>query len=102
MSAFWKKAHTWFTTPHEGLKMSSAKFGTPRIEQGQIVERSYGWCDGAYYMRVHDRSDGTTKWYRADEGSAAALAVTSYDAGGANLPPRIDEWIPCDQPIEDE
>ena len=76
---------------------------TPRSEQGQIVERSYGWSDsgdGAYYMRVHDRSDRSTAWYRADMESSAALAETSYDAGGDDSAPEIAEWIPCSEPRE--
>lgn len=76
--------------------------GTPRSEQGQMVERSYGWLGGYYYMRVHDRSDMSTQWYIADEDEAADLAETSYDAGGASYPPPIGEWTACDEPHEDD
>jgi hypothetical protein len=77
------------------------RMGTPRIEQGQIVEYSYGWHDGEYYMRVYDRSDRTTQWYRADARSTRRLASTSYDAGGADYPPRVSEWSPVPDPVEE-
>ncbi len=72
--------------------------GTPRSEQGQIVEPSYGWLDGNYYQCVYDQSDRTVRWYIADDESTAVLAGTSYDAGGENHPPRIAVWTRCDDP----
>lgn len=73
------------------------RMGTPGVEQGQMVERSYGWRDGALYMRVHDRSDRSTQWYVADEDSANALPE-GYDAGGESHPPEVAEWTPCSEP----
>ncbi len=73
------------------------KLGTPRSEQGQMVERSYGWHEGALYMRVHDRSDGEVAWYVADEESAADLPE-GYDPGGENEPPSVETWTPCREP----
>ena len=74
--------------------------GTPRREQGQAVERSYGWVDGALYRRTLDRSDGTEMWARADEESADALPE-GYSPGGEDEPPAVSEWIACARPEED-
>jgi hypothetical protein len=80
-----------------------AGFQTPRSAAGQIVEESYGWIDGELYCRVEDRSDQTVKYYRADKRSRDRLAGSSYDAGGANYPPRVRTWTPCADPtIDDE
>jgi len=76
------------------------KMGTPQSDQGQMVEHSYGWHEGRYYMRVFDQSDRTTQWYRADARSTRRLAESSYDAGGATYPPRIKKWSPCAGPNE--
>lgn len=38
---------------------------TAPCNQGQIVTYSFGWDDGAVYMRVHDASEGTLTIYRA-------------------------------------
>lgn len=77
--------------------------GTPRMEQGQGVERSYGWVgeggDCHYYRRVRE-ADGSVRWYRADAASERALP-DDYDAGGALYPPRVTEWIPCAEPVEE-
>ena len=78
------------------------KLGTPQQDRGQIVERSYGWCDGEYYMRVFDRSDRTTAWFIADAESRDYLIDSSYDAGGALEPPTFVSWTPCEAPQESE
>jgi hypothetical protein len=72
--------------------------GTPRSEQGQIVENAYGWHDGEYYLRAFDRSDRSTTWYVADKDSRDALIESSYDAGGDNHTPRVKTWTPCEDP----
>jgi len=74
------------------------RMGTPRSEHGQIVTGSYGWIGGEYYQRRHDASDGETLWFRADVASRDRLANTSYEAGGADHAPEVDEWIPCAEP----
>ena len=71
---------------------------TPRSEQGQTVEYSYGWHEGTYYMRAKDHGDGTVKWWYADDESADALADASYDAGGADDTPSVATWTECDDP----
>lgn len=75
--------------------------GTPQSEQGQIVEYSYGWCDGVFYRRSLDRSDRSERWWRADSASADALMESEYDAGGATHPPDVAAWTPCPEPSED-
>lgn len=73
--------------------------GTPRSEQGQMVECSYGWHDGDYYRRCYDRSVRSESWARAaDEDEVAALAASCYDAGGADYPPAITQWVSCAAP----
>lgn len=73
---------------------------TPRSMQGQMVDVSYGWAGGCYYRRSLDRATRTVAWHVADDESTAALAETSYDAGGAIDPPTIDEWTPCAEPVD--
>jgi len=74
------------------------KLGTPRSEQGQIVEYGYGWHEGNYYMRVFDRSDRSQMWYRASARDRDSLLKREYDAGGANFPPPVKYWMPCRPP----
>jgi len=76
------------------------KLATPRADQGQIVEVSYGWHDGSYFRKTYDRSDRTITWDVADEDSSDRLAMTGYDAGGADYAPTIDGWTPCEEPKE--
>lgn len=78
------------------------RMGTPRSEQGQTVEYSYGWSGGVYYRRRVDLSDRSVSWERADQRSADRIASSSYDAGGAPRPPVVARWISCAEPREDE
>ena len=73
------------------------RLNTPRAEQGQTVERSYGWCDGEYYRRTYDRSDRSTVWHRATDSEEIP---ETYDAGGADYAPPVSEWIECSEPEE--
>lgn len=41
------------------------KFHVAPADQGQAVEVAYGSWDGICYKRVHDRCDGTTKYYQS-------------------------------------
>lgn len=70
------------------------RMSTPRAEQGQTVERSYGWIDGDLYRRTFDHSQPSrpATWAKADAASADKAAASSYDAGGADKPPRVEEW----------
>lgn len=72
--------------------------GTPRVNQGQTVEMSYGWHDGCYYRCTLDRSDGSQTWHIADDESAELLAEIGYDAGGDCEEPTIAEWAACKEP----
>jgi hypothetical protein len=75
------------------------KMGTPRSEQGQTVERSYGWGgDGRYYMRRHNRGLGQTRWYVAERTSEIP---ESYDAATAEQPPLVRDWRPCSEPSDE-
>lgn len=71
--------------------IANLRFLTPPQDQGQIVEVSYaGDYEGGVIMRVHDRSDQTTKYYRAD---LSADEIESPDPIGLNAEPDIDgEW----------
>lgn len=75
------------------------RLGTPRSEQGQMVERAYGWHEGSYYMRVRVAGSDATMWYRATKRSADRLAETDYNAGGEIDPPPV-RWCvrPCAAP----
>lgn len=80
--------------------------GTPRIDQGQMLVRSYGWHDGSYYMRIVDKTadrrhsfGSDTEWFVADAASTTQLAETSYDAAGATYRPAVMEWVPCKDPL---
>jgi len=77
------------------------RLATPRVDQGQTVERSYGWCNGEFYMRRHDRADGEVTWYIADEASRDRLIETSYEAGGSVEAPEVKIWTECEEPDED-
>jgi hypothetical protein len=72
--------------------------GTPMCYQGQIVEVSYGWCDGVYYRRTYDRSDRTESWDYAEDPNEIP---DDYDAGGASYPPNVSKWIDCGEPEEE-
>lgn len=74
------------------------RMGTPRSEQGQTVECSYGWSGGELYRRIYDRSDRSESWSRADAESRDRLADSSYDAGGEDHGPRVGRWIACAAP----
>lgn len=68
------------------------KMYTPMENQGQIVEISYGWDDGIVYMRMHDLSNGITRWYRADPDWDRESAETIiYE----REPYIIGEWERC-------
>lgn len=63
-------------------------------DRGQIVETSYGWSDGVAYMRLYDRSDGTTQWYRGD----VDWDLEDEEGVDYDRPPYIiGDWILCDQ-----
>lgn len=72
----------------------ATRMSTPRAEQGQMVERSYGWIDGDLYRRTFDHSQPSrpATWDKADAASADKAAASNYDAGGADMPPRVEEW----------
>lgn len=72
---------------------------TPRSEQGQVIVPSYGWVSGQYYMRAHDRSDGTVEWFRAENRDEIP---DEYNAGGYDDPPPVSTWISCEKPADDE
>jgi hypothetical protein len=74
------------------------RLGTPRAEQGQTVEHSYGWEDGTLYRRTADGSDRTVAWHCADRTSAARLAEEDWDAGSAADAPAVVTWSTCDGP----
>ena len=69
---------------------------TPAANQGQMVEVSYGWCDGALYRRITDRSDRSVSWARADDDEAAVEAESSIGLWDAE--PSVTTWIACDEP----
>jgi hypothetical protein len=76
------------------------KLNTPRIEQGQIIIRSYGWLEGALYRRTEDQSEphGSPErvtWARAANTDAVP---EHYDAGCADYPPPVSSWVPCTEP----
>jgi len=75
---------------------------TPRSQQGQMVEYSYGWLAGEFYMREYDRTDRSISWYVADERSRDELSASDYDAGGSDYPPAVKKWTACPEPREDD
>ena len=78
------------------------KLGTPRANQGQIVEISFGWCDGRLYRHTFDQSDRTELWDVADKDESNEVPE-SYDPGGDDYgPPGVKTWMPCAAPVEDE
>lgn len=69
---------------------------TPPANQGQTVERSYGWYD-ALYMRVHDRADQTIRWYRAtDQAEVDAYADSGSEPWDEE--PSVATWTACAAP----
>jgi hypothetical protein len=77
------------------------RLGTPTVNQGQMIERSYGWSQGEFFMRVHDRSAREVTWFIADEVSRDKLIDSSYEAGGANEAPEVETWTACEEPEDD-
>ena len=70
---------------------------TPPENRGQIVDISYGWCDGNLYRRVRDRSDSSTQWYRATD----ETEINAYVESGSeswNEEPSVKAWTACDHP----
>lgn len=69
-------------------------FLTPPKNQGQTVEYSYaGLGDGRALMRVHDRSDRSTRYYVAD---LSDEEIDDPSPVGLNNEPGIDgDWVRC-------
>lgn len=73
--------------------------GTPRSEQGQMIERGYGWNGEDFYCRTIDQSSGETTWARA---KWPEEIPESYVASGADEAPPVSEWVPCNEPKEEK
>lgn len=69
----------------------------PPVNQGQIVEISYGWDeDGRLYRRTYDQSDCSESW-----DVARSTGHIPDDWHPVNEPPpRRTKWKPCPSPVE--
>ena len=68
-------------------------YQTPPGDQGQIVEVSY-LCAGPHQMlrRVHDRSDGTTRYYVAQLRRRDGDWYETYEAANGAPPIPASRW----------
>lgn len=67
------------------------KMYTRPVDQGQIVEVSYGYDESGYaYRRTHDRSDGSIAWERGQIDWDREPEETSNDHV-----PCVVAWNPC-------
>lgn len=73
---------------------------TPRKNQGQIVDVSYGWHDGSLYRRTIDRSDKSMEWAVADDRSARKEAES--EVGLWDRAPEVRSWRPCVEPSDED
>lgn len=65
------------------------------IDQGQIVEVSYGYDhEGGAYRRTLDRSDGSVEW---DHGTLDWDHEPEGDTD-QNHVPCVESWEPCEDP----
>ena len=78
------------------------RLDTPPVNQGQIVDVSYGWDGGVCYRRTHDRSDNTTTWARLSDAATRKWlrtpGATTWEF--CNGPPDVpaNAWVPCAEP----
>ena len=75
------------------MKMIVLMYTRP-VDQGQIVEVSYGYdSEGGAYRRTTDRSDGSVTWERGE------LDWDREPEGvDTDRIPCVDEWVPCEEP----
>lgn len=73
------------------------KFHIPPANQGQIVEVSYGWLEGALLRKSFDASDRTETiryladpWVETEEGSPEAAELESWDPWNDCPPAWLD------------
>ena len=70
---------------------------TRPVDQGQIVEVSYGYDSiGGAYRRTFDKSDNSELW---------SYGVVDWDKEPEgidyNRVPCVIDWVSCDKPMED-
>lgn len=75
-------------------RSDTMKMYTRPIDQGQMVEVSYGYSsDGYAYRRTTDRSDGSVSW------ECGELDWEREPEGiDENRSPRVVGWEPCAEP----
>jgi len=74
------------------------KMYTRPVDQGQIVEVSYGYgCGGYAYRHTLDRSDGSGTWERGEVDWDREPLVEETDE---NHVPCVTQWDECEVPQE--
>lgn len=78
----------------EGQEKTMKMYVAP-VDQGQMVEVSYGQWDGTVYRCCHDRSDHEVTWW-------ASRALRDDEGEYWNGPPKNKRWRQVSGPPIDE